>query len=101
MFYNAYRFNHDIGDWDTKNVTHMDSMFWNASAFNQDIGLWTTGQVEDMDRMFYQAASFNQDLQAWCVDKHPTEPTWFSKDAISWTLPHPVWGRCLEEVTEA
>jgi len=64
-FYGATSFNGAIGNWDTSNVTNMDSMFFEATSFNQDIGGWDTGSVEDMSNMFSGAHSFNQDIGSW------------------------------------
>ena len=45
MFRNAIVFNAEIGNWNTSQVTTMDSMFENAEAFNADISGWDTSQV--------------------------------------------------------
>jgi surface protein len=65
MFYNASSFNQPIENWDTSNVTDMNSMFYNASSFNQLIGNWNTSNVTNMSRMFNYAYSFNSDIGSW------------------------------------
>ena len=50
VFYEAIMFNQDIGEWDTSNVTRLDSMFYGATAFNQDIGDWRT--IKNMFGLF-------------------------------------------------
>ena len=59
-FRNKIRFNGDISQWDTAQVTNMRHMFFYAAAFNQDIGSWDTSKVTDMEYMFYEASAFNK-----------------------------------------
>jgi surface protein len=66
VFLGATNFNHDIGNWNTSNVTTMQGMF-SGSAFNQDIGSWDVSSVKDMASMFYYAQSFNQDISGWDI----------------------------------
>jgi len=41
-----------ISNWNTHNVTSMNSTFINQHTFNIDIRLWDTSQVTEMSRMF-------------------------------------------------
>jgi surface protein len=64
-FSNRNNFNASIGNWNTSQVRYMGSMFQGASSFNQDIGNWNTSQVTYMGYMFQGAASFDQDIGNW------------------------------------
>lgn len=102
MFGSTSAFNQPIGNWDTSNVINMGGMFWGASVFNQDISDWDVSNVTNMNTMFYKATLFNQDLSNWCVSSiqdGTNASLTFSTDAVSWTLPKPVWGRCPSNET--
>ena len=57
------RFNQDISGWDVSNVTSMANMFQN-SGFNQPIGVWQTDSLQNMRAMFNRM-SFNRDISGW------------------------------------
>jgi surface protein len=67
MFYNAKKFNQDIGDWDVSGVNNMAFMFASAESFNQDIGNWDVSNVTNMYSMFKYAKSFNQNIENWDI----------------------------------
>lgn len=67
MFYNAKKYNGQIGNWDTSNVTDMKYMFHEAYDFNQDIGNWDTSNVTTIEYMFMYASSFNQYIGNWDI----------------------------------
>ena len=95
MFNNANRFNDDIGNWNTSNVTNMESMFRDAAVFNQDIGNWDVSNVTNMTRMFRGAPNFNQDLTRWCVTNITSEPELFTNEASALVNANkPMWGTC-------
>ena len=54
----------EISNWDTSNVTNMESMFEEASSFNQPLNDWNVSNVKKMYCMFLGATSFNQPLHA-------------------------------------
>ena len=64
-FRNCSNFNSNISNWDTSNVTNMNSMFNGASLFNQNIGSWNTSNVTIMGGMFANATNFNQNIDSW------------------------------------
>ena len=61
------RFNGNIGAWDVSSVTNMKAMFQNNIAFNQDVSGWDVFSVTSMRWMFNGATSFNQDIGGWDV----------------------------------
>ena len=65
MFYNAEKFNIDIGGWNLSAVTNMWEVFAETDAFNQDINSWDTSNVVYMEGMFYDATGFIQDISNW------------------------------------
>ncbi len=63
------KFNGDISNWDTSNVTSMILTFKNAFYFNSDISKWDVSNVINMSHIFSSAISFNQPLNNWNVSK--------------------------------
>ena len=61
------KYNGDISQWNTFNVTDMSHMFDSAKEFNQPIGSWDVSHVCDMKYMFGLALDFNQDISSWDV----------------------------------
>ena len=63
-----------ISDWETSQVTNMESLFSgdrlnggdaNMCSFNDDISRWDTSNVTTMYGMFAEATAFNGDLSRW------------------------------------
>jgi len=117
------RFNRPIGKWDVSSVTSMANMFetspfnqplnnWDVSRvinlthtfsespFNQPLDNWDVSNVASMIGTFWRARRFNQDLSDWCVRRISAAPANFDVEALSWTLPRPVWGTCPGEVPD-
>ena len=67
MFEEASSFNQPLNDWNVSNVTNMRSMFSNATSFNQPLNDWNVSNVTDMCYMFRNATAFNQPLNDWNV----------------------------------
>jgi surface protein len=77
-FYTAYRFNQNIGSWNTSNVTNMDNMLGSATTnpifahqFNNggsdSIKNWDTSKVTTFSQTFLYNNSFNQPIGSWNV----------------------------------
>jgi surface protein len=58
----------NIRNWDTKNITNMNSIFNGATLFNQDISSWDVSNVTDMSFAFL-GSRFNQPIGNWNVSK--------------------------------
>jgi surface protein len=101
------RFNGYVGNWNTANVTNMQSVFFEANLFNGDISKWNTSKVTVMQSMFrsFGTTVFNQDISqkvinsglpneyiAWDVSKVTifnstfSGATSFNKDINNWDV---------------
>jgi len=58
-FSNCTNFNSNLNNWDTSNVTNMNSMFNSATNFNSNLNNWDTSNVTNMNSMFNTATNFN------------------------------------------
>ena len=58
-------FDGDISQWNTSNVTSMDSMFNGATKFNSDISKWDVSNVKYISYMFAYTKAFNQNIANW------------------------------------
>ena len=65
MFKGAKRFNQDIGNWKTDQVTDVSFMFAGAAAFNRPItfnqktGVWETSKFKNVKGMFQGATRYD------------------------------------------
>lgn len=65
-FMDCSNFNHsNITQWNTSNVTIMNSLFDGCSIFNQPIGSWNVSNVSGITRAFARCFLFNQPLGSW------------------------------------
>ncbi|CAD7811521.1 hypothetical protein CHRY9390_02370 [Chryseobacterium aquaeductus] len=67
MFSAADQFNAPIGNWDVSNVTDFYAVFDMAASFNQPIRNWDTSNATTMEHMFHGAGSFNQNIDTWDI----------------------------------
>lgn len=65
MFSAADQFNAPIGSWDVSNVTDFRYVFDLAGNFNQPLRNWNTSNATTMEHMFHGASSFNQKIDTW------------------------------------
>ena len=65
MFNGCENFNQSLNNWNTSNVTNMESMFYECKNFNQPLNIWNTSNVITMKEMFYECKKFNQSLNNW------------------------------------
>jgi hypothetical protein len=75
-FYTTYRFNQNIGNWNTSNATNMANMLGSANAtfthsFNNggsdSIKNWDTSKVTSFSQTFLYNSNFNQPIESWNV----------------------------------
>jgi surface protein len=57
-----------IGEWDTSNVTTMDSSLFSNTRFDEDINGWDTSSVTTMESLFSSTA-FDKDINGWDVSE--------------------------------
>lgn len=54
-----------IGEWDTSEVTNLDSLFQNQANFDEDISNWDVKRVTSMQYSFAACTYFNSPLNNW------------------------------------
>lgn len=65
MFSAADQFNAPVGKWNVSNVTDFRFVFDTAANFNQPLRNWNTSNATTMEHMFHGAYSFNQNIDNW------------------------------------
>ena len=58
-----------IQNWDTSQVTAMDSLSLGAESFSEDISRWDVSNVKSMQWIFYNSADFIADVSGWDVSQ--------------------------------
>ena len=54
-----------IGEWDTSQVTNLNSLFQNQDYFDEDISQWDVSKVTSMRYTFAACTYFNSPLNNW------------------------------------
>jgi len=68
MFYGSSKLvsgSEGMSNWNTSNVTSMNSMFLNSGFTSLEIGNWDTGNVTNMSQIFYGSKATSINLQHW------------------------------------
>ena len=65
LFQNQTSFNADIGNWDVSNVTSFNSTFQGCTSFNQNLNNWDVSNSDNFTRMFWLCTNFNGDITSW------------------------------------
>jgi len=83
-------FNGDISAWNVSSVTNFFFMFYKARAFNADIGGWDVSSGTFFKAMFYSANVFNADIGRWDVSNN-TDFFWMFWEATSFNQDISAW----------
>ena len=83
-------FNGDISAWNVSSVTNFFFMFYKARAFNADIGGWDVSSGTYFKAMFYSANVFNADIGRWDVSNN-TDFFWMFWEATSFNQDISAW----------
>ncbi|MBF9040870.1 BspA family leucine-rich repeat surface protein [Rhodobacterales bacterium LSUCC0387] len=83
-------FNGDISAWNVSSVTNFYLMFYKARAFNADIGSWDVSSGTYFKAMFYNANVFNADIGRWDVSNN-TDFFWMFWQATSFNQDISAW----------
>jgi surface protein len=65
LFAGQTSFNADISNWNVSNVTSFNSTFQGCSSFNQNLNNWDVSNSDDFTRMFWLCTNFNGDVTGW------------------------------------